>query len=329
MIYKSYLVEENISLINKTISLFYGENLGLKNDFKNKIKVNNKNAEVISFTQEEILKNEKSFFNEVLNISLFEKEKIYFINDANDKIFDLLNELQEKPLDQKIFIFSNILDKRSKLRNYFENSKTKSIIACYSDDELSIKKIILKKLYGYEGLSIQNINLIIDCTNLSRDKLYNELDKIVSYFTNKRIENDKLEKLLNTKINDDFNLLKDQALNGNKIQTNKLLSDTVITSEKNLFFLSLINQRLHKLLEIIKQSQNKYFDEAINSIKPPIFWKDKPSFLIQTKKWNFFKIKKILTKTYNLEIQIKSNSIIEKNLLIKKLLVDICILANS
>ena len=36
MIYKSYLVEKNLNLLNTSLCLFFGENLGLKNDFKNK-----------------------------------------------------------------------------------------------------------------------------------------------------------------------------------------------------------------------------------------------------------------------------------------------------
>ena len=39
--------------------------------------------------------------------------------------------------------------------------------------------------------------------------------------------------------------------------------------------------------------------------------------------------KKILNKTYNLELEIKSNSIVNKNILLKKLLIDICNLANA
>ena len=69
-------------------------------------------------------------------------------------------------------------------------------------------------------------------------------------------------------------------------------------------------------------------EDAINTIKPPIFWKEKPTFLIQARKWDLNKIKKTLTKTYDLEIEIKSNPIINKKILIKKLMVDICELAN-
>ena len=34
MIYKSYQIEKNIALLKEKISLLYGENLGLRNDFK-------------------------------------------------------------------------------------------------------------------------------------------------------------------------------------------------------------------------------------------------------------------------------------------------------
>ena len=42
MIHKSYLVEENFKILKNNIVLFYGENLGLIHDFKNKIKKKNK-----------------------------------------------------------------------------------------------------------------------------------------------------------------------------------------------------------------------------------------------------------------------------------------------
>ena len=43
----------------------------------------------------------------------------------------------------------------------------------------------------------------------------------------------------------------------------------------------------------------------------------------------FKKINKALKITYELEIKIKSSADINKNLLIKKLMIDICLLANT
>ena len=84
MIYKSYLLEENIKSINENLFLFYGENLGLKNDFRDKIKKLNKTALIKNLDQEEILADENKFFNELFNKSLFEDKKIFLINQTND-----------------------------------------------------------------------------------------------------------------------------------------------------------------------------------------------------------------------------------------------------
>lgn len=328
MIYKSYIAEENINLLKENCILFYGENLGLKNEFKDKIKTKNQ-AEIIIFTQEEIIKNKNSFYDEILNISLFEEKKIYLINQCDDKILDILKEAEKKLTDQNIYLFADLLEKRSKLRNYFEKSNNLGIVPCYNDNEISLKRIITRKLNKFKELSPENINLILNKCGSDRSKLNNELDKIITFFTNKKLEQDKLEIILDPKINDDFNILKDSALSGEKNKTNNLLSETVIEAEKNIYYLNIINQRLNSMLKVNELSKKNGIESAINSIKPPIFWKDKPKFLSQVKKWNKNKIKNMLDKTYNLEIEIKSNSNANKNLLIKKLIVDLCCEANS
>jgi DNA polymerase III subunit delta len=329
MIYKSYFIEDNINLADKNLFLFYGENIGLKDEFKKKIKLANQNSQIININQDDILKNESLFFNQFYNISLFDEQKVWFVNNSNDKILNTIKELETKIDKQKLYFFSEILDKKSKIRNYFEKSKKIGIVPCYKDNEIGIRKIILEKLKGFKGLTQQNINIIIENCNLDRIKLRNELDKIIALFSNKELNTEKIEKILNLRTNDNFNLLKDEALIGNKIMTNKLLGDTQLENEKNILYLSVINQRLNKLFETSKMMKKTNLENAMSEIKPPIFWKDKPIFISQVKKWNENKIKEILEKTYKLEIKIKSNSYINKNVLIKKLMLDICELANA
>ena len=328
MIYKSYILEQNVNSIDEKIALFYGVNLGLKNDLKAKIIENNKNSEILRYSQDELLKDTALLENEIKNISLFEKNKIFFIENANDKILNLIQEFESILSDRKIFLFSDVLDKRSKLRNYTEKSNKCACIACYEDNEISIKKLINSRLNGFSGLSPNNINLIIEHTNLDRSKLNNELNKIISCFPDKNILNEKLEVLLNSKTNNDFNKLKDEAFLGNKVNTNKLLAQTGMDDEKNIFYLNIINQRLDRLLQIHNFGKSR-IEDGINSLKPPVFWKDKPNLMNQAKKWDKSKIRKIINLTFNLEKKIKSNNLIEKNILIKKLLVDICSLANA
>ena len=331
MIYKSYILEENIkSIANQKIILFYGENEGLKKEFKEKIKVQNKNQEILNFFQDEVIKNENILVNEINNKSLFNEKKIIFINEVNDKILNIIEEILENIQEERIFLFSNVLDKRSKLRSFFEKSKTTGIVPCYQDNEITIKRIIMKKLTGYQGLSSDVTDLIIQNTGLDRNKVNNEIDKITSCFQDKKIDLKKIDLLLNIKTSDDFNLLKDEALNGNKINTNRLLADTVFEVENNIYYLNTINQRINKLNEIENMKKdNSNIESLISNLKPAVFWKDKPMLIQQSKKWNKKKLTKALNETYNVEVSIKSNSSIRKDLLIKNLIIDLCSTANS
>ena len=331
MIFKSYILEQNLQTVDKYKTfLFYGENQGLKKEFKEKLKLHYRDNEVLNLYQDEIIKNKNILINEITTGSLFVNKKIILINEATDKIVDVLIELIDLIQEEKIFLFSNVLDKKSKLRNFFEKTTTSGVVPCYQDNEITIKRIISNELKNYNGLTPNVINLIAQNTNLDRNKVNNEIDKIKNCFTDKKIDQLKLISLLNIKTNDDFNLLKDEAMIGNKIKTNRLLADTVFESVNNVYYLNAINQRILKLkqLESLKNTNNN-IEEAINALNPPVFWKDKPVLIEQSMKWTKSKIQIALKKTFNTEIEIKSNSSLRKDVLIKKLILDLCVTANS
>ncbi len=328
MIIKSYIAEQNKDYLTYKSVLFYGPNLGLKNDFKKNIKSQFSDRELYEYYQNDVIKNEESFFLDFLNISLFEKKKIFIISQCNEKILNFVEKIIGKLSDQKIFLFSDQLDKKSKLRNFFEKSQKIATIACYEDTEISIRKIILDRLKNYSGVSSHNINMILRSSNLDRTKLENEIGKIETLFNDRKIDVSKLEQLLNLSENENFNVLKDAALNGNKNETNKFLSETIIENEKIIFYLNNINQRLNKINEI-RFLNEKTIEMSIEKLKPPIFWKDKPNIINQAKKWNTKKINKISSKIFELEKRLKTNANINKNILMKNLLIDICNFANA
>ena len=76
MIFKSYNLEQKLEDIdNYKLFLFYGENHGLKKDFKKNLKIKHKNKEIINLYQDEITKNENILINEIKNKSLFNEKK--------------------------------------------------------------------------------------------------------------------------------------------------------------------------------------------------------------------------------------------------------------
>lgn len=325
MIYKSYQIENKIETLKQNINLIYGENIGLINDFRIKIKKYYKDCTVLNFTQDEILKNENLFYNEVNNDSLFGGEKIIFILETSEKIFKFVENISIKKINNKVFLFARELEKKSKLRSLFEKDKDKIIIPCYKDNDLTIKNIITRSLREYSGLTTQIINMIHENSSNDRIKLNNEILKIKTFFTDKQIKLNHLQKLLNLKEEEDFNLLRDASLSGENLKTNKLLNSVILEKEKMSFYIASINRRLSRLKEL----DNKNTPDAIDNLKPPIFWKDKPIFLQQSKIWNKKKLNLALAKIYETEIKIKSNSNLNNEIIFKKFLIDICYLANA
>jgi len=64
-------------------------------------------------------------------------------------------------------------------------------------------------------------------------------------------------------------------------------------------------------------------------MKPKIFWKDKPIFKKQLKIWNIEKLKKAEKTIFQTEIIIKTKLSSLGDLLVKKLLIELCSLADA
>ena len=186
-----------------------------------------------------------------------------------------------------------------------------------------------EKPKDFSGVTPQTFNIFLESCGLDRVKLNNELQKVNNYFLDKIIKNEDLAKLINPRNDDNFKNLKDSALNGQNKNTNKLLSTTMLDVEKIPLYLHSLNQNLIKIKELIHLSKGSNLNNAIDKIKPPVFWKEKPNILLQAKLWNIEKIKEGLQKIYDVEVKSESNMVINKNILFKKLILDICLLANS
>jgi DNA polymerase-3 subunit delta len=78
-----------------------------------------------------------------------------------------------------------------------------------------------------------------------------------------------------------------------------------------------------KLQEIIKTSEenkNKY-ERTLENIKPPIFWKEKPSIMQQLSKWDLKSLTRLNAKIGEIEVLMKKNSYIRNDIIIKDLII--------
>jgi len=193
MIIKSYEIQKNKSnWLKYNFFLLYGENLGLKKDIRKFIKTSvenkNNNTEILFLYESEILNNDENFYSFIYSGSLFSNKKIITIYEATDKIIKKITDIYDKyPENVFLIIFSGILEKKSKLRNFFETNKKTICIPCYLDSEKDLVIIAQSELKKRNVmLSQEAINLLIDKSNSDRNNLRNEIEKISSYSLSKK-----------------------------------------------------------------------------------------------------------------------------------------------
>ena len=317
MIVKSF----EINKINNShkIFLFYGENEGHKNEIiEDKFKKKYTNS-IYVYEENEILKNQENFFNEILSKSFFEKEKLIIINRTTDKIKNLIDEIIEKKIDDIIIILnSNSLEKKSKLRILFEKNKDLTCIPFYADNNQTLNSII-NFFFREKKISIsqQLINVLIERSRGDRKNLRNELQKIESFSLNKKnINFQEIIKLTNLADNYSASELIDHCLAKNTKKTVTILNENNYSDEDNMIIIKTLLNKLKRLLKIhdlIDEKSN--IDQAVSSFKPPIFWKDKPIVTQQLKSWGKKELKDLIFKSNSVELLIKKNSAIAKNIL--------------
>jgi len=318
MIIKSFELEK-IDLKNKKFFLLYGENQGFKEEVIEKKFRKNYSKNIYSYEENIILNNEEEFFNNILSKSFFENEKLIIVNRATDKIKNIIEEIIEKKIiDLTIVLNANILEKKSKLRSFFEKNKETVCVPFYAENNQSLIQIV-NNFFRKNKISIsqQAVNLIVERCRGDRLNLNNELQKIESFTKNKsKIEIKDIIKLTNLAENFSISELIDGCLAKNIKKTINILNENNYSLEDCILIIRTFLIKSKRLLKISKMfMEQNNIDNVISSFKPPIFWKDKEIVKQQVKNWSYKSIEDLIYKISDVELLIKKNSNISINIL--------------
>ena len=308
MIIKSFEIKKIDQNINNLI-LFYGKNEGLKNEALDVLFQDKNN--ISKYDEKEILDNENNFIENILSKSLFEKQKFIVIKRATDKIFKIIEILNSKNLeDVTIVLNSDNLEKKSKLRSFFEKDKKLVCVPFYPDNDQTLSKLAYNFLKDKKiSISSSNINLIVNKCVGDRETLINELRKIEYFSKNgKNINSEIISKLINLNENHSISELIDNCLAKNKKKIVVILNENNFSNEDCIMITRSFLIKAKKLLTLSTFFEtNKNIDLTISSAKPAIFWKEKEITKQQIYKWKPKNIKILIFKLSETELQIKKN----------------------
>lgn len=311
MIIKYFEINKKNLSKNKSF-LLYGNNKGLLEEIIESTLKPILPKNIFKYDETEILNNIDEFKQNIFTKSFFEDEKLYIINRVSDKSFKLVEEILSKNLDDfYIVLLSQSLDKKSKIRKYFETNKTTICIPVYEDNFQILNNIAQK--FSKEkklNLSQQIINIIVERAAGDRINLKNELTKLYSYSLNKKkIELNDIIKITNLSENYSISELVDYCLSKNKIKMTKILNENNFNSEDCILILRtfLIKlKRLFKLQESINLKKES-IEDVMSLYRPPIFWKEKDIIKKQITTLKQEQIKELMEKVVEIELLIKKN----------------------
>lgn len=319
MIIKNFEINKINIKINKYF-LLYGQNKGQINEVIKNNFINNFKQNVYKYDENEIIADKTNFFDQILNASFFDKEKLIIISRTTDKSKNIIEEIQNRKIKDIVFVLvAESLEKKSKLRKFFEDSKNSICIAFYPDTELTLNKIIVNFLKEKKILMSQsNINYIIARCNNSRESVMNELEKIeLLSISKKKITTQDLIKIINLNENHSFFELVDNCLLKEQKKIVNIINENHFSTEDNIKILRTFLIRCKRMLKLSTElEKNKDINDIIANAKPPIFWKEKELVKKQVLNWRPYKIRELILNINKIELQIKKNNSNQTNIIL-------------
>ena len=229
------------------------------------------------------------------------------INNVNNGLSAVCNFL--------VIIKADNLGSKNELVQFSQDSKLGLLVPCYEETPIQIKleisNILRENKHNFSDSFISHLS-----TKFSNDSSINEMEfeKLRSFLINNE---EVTETLLLSLITDNSNVnlnkisnfcalgdVKNALVFYNKTLDSSISPIVVIRSMVKHF------KVIEKILCDVEDGKN--FEYAVNNIKPPIFYKDKPLIFNQAKLWNLPKINLILKRLADTEIKSKSGYFLDK-----------------
>ena len=319
MIIKNFELKK-LDKIDYNLILLHGENEGFKQKIINDFFIKSFEGEIQKYEEEEVFINYNEFIANLLNKSFFSDKKLLIFSRTSEKILKFIEEIILKDIkDLIIIINSKTLEKKSKLRIFFEKEENCACIPFYEDDERTLHQISSNFFSKHKiSLSREMINLIIERCRGDRQNLFNEIEKISSLLlSKKKITTEDVIKLTNLAENYSISELADNCLAKNTNKVNKILNENKFSSDECILILRTLLFKTKRLLELSRKNiQNKNVEQTISSSRPPIFWKDKQIVKNQIMNWKVNEVENLIINIKNLEIDVKKHTSSSLNLVL-------------
>ncbi len=245
---------------------------------------------IAELTADDLKKDPALLRDEAQAIAFGGGRRVVKVRDAGDALAKLFGDFLKEPAgDALVVVEAGDLAPRG-LRKAFEGAKSGAAVACYRDEGEGLKSLIRQHLSG-AGLQVAPDALEFLAARLGGDRRLTrqELDKLVLYVgaaDPPKVEMEAAEAVIGDTAE---RTLDDLALAVGAGDLAAALRDLARAWAEGANAITLLRavsrhlQRLHLLSGEI--AKGKRPDEAVRSLRPPVFWKHRSALAAQARSW--------------------------------------------
>ena len=323
-----YLQFLNKNYNNHNIIFLYGTNNGLVNilfrDTIKSLKIDENNPFLVSkIDGNELKENPTVLSDNLATITMFGEKKVILLNLLYTTITQIIEKLISDNITQKdndfvLIIKAGSLSSKSNFIKFLQKSSNCILVPCY-DEELDKIKTKIDELFNRYNLVFSNDFMSNFYNKFSANSLVNqnEFEKLENFiFENKDVSESLLLSFMAN--NEDINNKKiiDLCLLGKPKEALLYFNNIYDNSVSNIGIVRQFGNQL-KLIEklILLNKKGLSLRDAVNKIKPAIFFKNIPTVTAQYKIWSLKKVAATQKNLIKLEINCKISTYPEKTLI--------------
>ena len=303
-------IEPFLKAPNKPIILVYGPNQGLVRERVDQLLAIYKVSRDDSFSYfrmeaDRFTGNKTLLVEEAHSLSMFGSDlRVIHVRGSNAQVTAAVNlALANPPEENKIIIEAGDIQGRTGLRGAIEKSKIAAAIPCYADDMRSLGPYV-ESLLAAQGIKLEPNAKPILLSLMAPDRgiVKSEVERLaLACYGQDTISVHDIE----------FHLMDSTTANADDISDAILRADmTKLLNSLALFLdnggaLPSLTANLQRcfttLAEILLQAEHKSIENAVDSFKPPIFFKRKDAYKSAGRNWSQASVVKALERIAALE----------------------------
>lgn len=239
--------------------------------------------------------------------------KVLRVGPVTDTHLDALKTVTEGQRSAYVLINAGALNPRSKLRKYFEASKSAYITACYRDDARAIDRLIDDVLTSH-GVQISRDARQYLQNTLGADRAMSrsELEKLALYAgedaRSSPLDIDTVTSLIGDSSERSAGDVAAAAFSGQAANAEHLLIKALHQGTHGAEIVRALSRRAIRLLTALALMEDgESLEGAMKGLRPPVFWKEKAAYQAQLQGWNMAGLERSVAILNEAEKSIKSS----------------------